>query len=41
MEGKALLFKYLGGIDAVAICLDIKGCDEIIQAMIRRTSLSF
>ena len=24
MEGKALLFKYLGGVDAVAICLDTK-----------------
>jgi len=24
MEGKALLFKYLGGVDAVPICLDTK-----------------
>jgi len=33
MEGKALLFKYLGGVDAVAICLDTKEPDEIIQAV--------
>jgi malate dehydrogenase (oxaloacetate-decarboxylating) len=33
MEGKALLFKYLGGVDAVAICLDTKDPDEIIQAI--------
>lgn len=32
MEGKALLFKYLGGVDAVAICLDTKDPDEIISA---------
>jgi len=30
MEGKALLFKYLGGIDAVAICLYTKDPDEIV-----------
>ncbi len=33
MEGKALLFKYLGGVDAVPICLDTKDPDEIIQAV--------
>ena len=33
MEGKALLFKYLGGVDAVAICLDTKDPDDIIQAV--------
>ncbi len=33
MEGKALLFKYLGGVDAVAICLNTKDPDEIIQAV--------
>jgi malate dehydrogenase (oxaloacetate-decarboxylating) len=32
MEGKALLFKYLGGVDAVGICLDTKDPDNIIQA---------
>ncbi len=31
MEGKALLFKYLGGIDAFPICLDTKNQDEIIK----------
>lgn len=33
MEGKALLFKYLGGVDAVPICLATKDRDEIIQAV--------
>jgi len=33
MEGKCLLFKYLGGVDAVPICLDTKAPDEIIQAV--------
>jgi malate dehydrogenase (oxaloacetate-decarboxylating) len=33
MEGKALLFKYLGGVDAVPLCLDTKDPDEIIQAV--------
>jgi malate dehydrogenase (oxaloacetate-decarboxylating) len=33
MEGKALLFKYLGGVDAVPICIDTKDPDEIIQAV--------
>ena len=32
MEGKALLFKYLGGVDAVPICLGAQDPDEIIQA---------
>jgi malate dehydrogenase (oxaloacetate-decarboxylating) len=31
MEGKALLFKYLGGVDAVPICLDTKDPDEIVR----------
>jgi malate dehydrogenase (oxaloacetate-decarboxylating) len=31
MEGKALLFKYLGGVDAVPIMLDTKDPDEIIH----------
>jgi malate dehydrogenase (oxaloacetate-decarboxylating) len=31
MEGKALLFKYLGGVDAVPICLKTKDPDEIIR----------
>jgi len=33
MEGKALLYKYLGGVDAVAICLGTKDPDEIISAV--------
>jgi len=33
MEGKSMLFKYLGGVDAVPICLDTKDPDEIIQAV--------
>ncbi|MDP3879692.1 MAG: NADP-dependent malic enzyme [Dehalococcoidales bacterium] len=33
MEGKALLFKYLGGVDAVPICLGTKDPEEIIKAV--------
>ncbi len=33
MEGKALLFKYLGGVDAFPICLGTKDPDEIIAAV--------
>jgi len=33
MEGKALLFKYLGGIDAVPICLGTKDPDAIIRTV--------
>jgi len=33
MEGKGILFKYLGGVDAVPICLGTKDPDEIIQAV--------
>lgn len=33
MEGKALLYKYLGGIDAFPICLGTKKTEEIIQAV--------
>lgn len=31
MEGKALLFKYLGGVDAFPICLDTKDPDKFIE----------
>ncbi|MBM3597215.1 MAG: NADP-dependent malic enzyme [Alphaproteobacteria bacterium] len=31
MEGKALLFKYLGGVDAIPLCLDTKDPDELIR----------
>jgi malate dehydrogenase (oxaloacetate-decarboxylating) len=34
MEGKALLYKYLGGVDAVAIMLDTKDPDKIIETVL-------
>ncbi len=40
MEGKALLFKYLGGVDAVPLCLDTKDPDEIIH-MVKLIQPSF
>ena len=33
MEGKSLLFKHLGGVDAMPICLGTKDPEEIIQAV--------
>lgn len=33
MEGKALIFKYLGGIDAFPICLATKDPDELVTAV--------
>lgn len=33
MEGKAILFKYLGGVDAFPICLDTKDPEEIINTV--------
>ncbi|MFH1414833.1 MAG: NADP-dependent malic enzyme [Elusimicrobiota bacterium] len=33
MEGKALLYKYLGGVDAVAVCLDTKDPDEFVRTV--------
>ncbi len=33
MEGKALLFKYLGGVDAFPIMINTKDPDELIQAV--------
>jgi malate dehydrogenase (oxaloacetate-decarboxylating) len=33
MEGKAMLFKYLGGVDAVPICLATKDPDELIRTV--------
>jgi len=35
MEGKALLFKQFGGVDAVPIALACKGVDEIVETVIR------
>ncbi|MCR3921571.1 MAG: malate dehydrogenase, partial [Firmicutes bacterium] len=31
MEGKALLFKYLGGVDAFPVCVDTKDADKLID----------
>lgn len=31
MEGKALLFKYLGGVDAIPLCIDTTDIDEIVS----------
>jgi malate dehydrogenase (oxaloacetate-decarboxylating) len=33
MEGKALLFKYLGGVDAIALCLRTKDPAELIRTV--------
>jgi len=33
MEGKSLLFKYLGGVDAYPLCLGTKDPDEIIKTV--------
>jgi len=33
MEGKAMLFKYLGGVDAFPVCLATKDADEIITVV--------
>ncbi len=33
MEGKALLFKYLGGVDAVPLCLGTTDPDELIRTV--------
>jgi len=35
MEGKAILFKYLGGVDAFPICLDTKDPDEFINICLK------
>ncbi len=35
MEGKALLFKEFGKVDAFPICLDTKDPDEIIETVVR------
>jgi len=34
MEGKSLLFKYLGGVDAVPIMLDTKDPDKLIETVL-------
>ncbi|GAA3130726.1 NAD(P)-dependent malic enzyme [Streptosporangium carneum] len=35
MEGKALLFKQFAGVDAVPICIDCTGVDEIVETVAR------
>jgi malate dehydrogenase (oxaloacetate-decarboxylating) len=40
MEGKAILFKQFGGVDAVPICLDTQDTEEII-AIVRALAPSF
>ncbi|WP_340558085.1 NAD(P)-dependent malic enzyme [Streptomyces sp. GSL17-111] len=35
MEGKAILFKQFGGVDAVPIALDTKDADEIVETVVR------
>ncbi len=35
MEGKALLFKQFGGLDAVPICLDCQDVDELVDTVAR------
>jgi malate dehydrogenase (oxaloacetate-decarboxylating) len=35
MEGKAVLFKQFGGVDAVPICLDTTDAEEIIETVAR------
>lgn len=34
MEGKALLYKYLGGVDSVPLCLDTKDPDKFIETVL-------
>jgi malate dehydrogenase (oxaloacetate-decarboxylating) len=33
MEGKALLFKYLGGVDATPLCLSVESPEELIRTV--------
>ena len=35
MEGKALLFKEFGGVDAFPICLDVASTDDLVETVIR------
>jgi malate dehydrogenase (oxaloacetate-decarboxylating) len=35
MEGKAMLFKYFGGVDALPIMLDVNSPDEFIETVLR------
>jgi len=40
MEGKALIFKYLGGVDAIPICLDAKDPQKFVET-VKRLEPSF
>ncbi len=40
MEGKAMLFKEFGGVDAFPICLDTQDVDEIVKACVYLRPLS-
>ena len=33
MEGKSLLFKYLGGVDAIALCLGTQTAEDLVRAV--------
>src|SRR6186997_231019 len=35
MEGKAVLFKQFGGVDAIPICLATNDVDEIVETVVR------
>jgi len=35
MEGKAILFKQFGGVDAVPVCLDCTDVDELVETIAR------
>ncbi|MYK74069.1 MAG: NAD-dependent malic enzyme, partial [Acidimicrobiaceae bacterium] len=35
MEGKALLFKEFGGVDAFPVCLDVTTADELVDTVVR------
>jgi malate dehydrogenase (oxaloacetate-decarboxylating) len=35
MEGKSVLFKWLGQVDAIPICLDTTDVDEIVETVVR------
>ena len=35
MEGKAVLFKHFGGVDAVPVCLETGTVDELVEAIVR------
>jgi malate dehydrogenase (oxaloacetate-decarboxylating) len=35
MEGKAVLFKHFGGVDAVPVCLESGSVDDLVEAVVR------